>query len=94
MKSVCFIGHRNAEVDDVLCGKIENLLIDLIKNFGVERFLFGSKSDFDVACYNIVKNLQNKFKNIKIVGYPCTSECFYLTSVVQEKNKLASAVLK
>lgn len=66
-KVCCFIGHRkinkSSELKDNLLNKIE----DLIANNNVNRFLFGSKSQFDDYCYEIVTELKEKYPHIKRV---------------------------
>lgn len=66
-KVCCFIGHRKInktpELRDNLINKIENLII----NENVNAFFFGSKSQFDDYCYEIVSELKEKFTHIKRV---------------------------
>lgn len=92
-KSACFIGHRNAELPSELKIKLKELLVDLIEKENVVKFLFGSKSKFDTSCYYMVLELQEIHSNIKIVGYPCTSEYFCLKENVEEEIRRAKAVL-
>ena len=64
-KTCCFFGHRNidetAELKNKLCGIIENLIV----NEKVDTFLFGSKSQFDDLCHEIVTDLKEKYTHIK-----------------------------
>ena len=64
-KTCCFFGHRKidetAELKDKLFGIIENLII----NEKVDTFFFGSKSQFDGLCYEIVTALKEKHPHIK-----------------------------
>lgn len=77
MKTVCFIGHRNANLSNDEIDYLKSVLISLIKS-GAENFLFGSKSSFNNFCLSLVAELQKEFKHIKIVGYPCAHEIFCL----------------
>ena len=64
-KTCCFFGHRKidemAELKNKLCGMIENLIV----NEKVDTFLFGSKSQFDDLCHEIVTDLKEKYPHIK-----------------------------
>ena len=64
-KTCCFFGHRKIdeteELKNKLCGMIENLIV----NEKVDTFLFGSKSQFDDLCHEIVTDLKEKYPHIK-----------------------------
>ena len=64
-KTCCFFGHRKidetAELKNKLCGIIENLIV----SEKVDTFLFGSKSQFDDLCHEIVTDLKEKYPHIK-----------------------------
>lgn len=59
--SCCFIGHRKIErslkLEEKLYKEIEKLI-----NGGIHTFMFGSRSDFDSLCYEIVTDLKKKPK--------------------------------
>ena len=64
-KTACFFGHRKISATDglktVLYREIENLIVfDKITTF-----LFGSKSQFDDLCYQVVTILKNKHPDIQ-----------------------------
>ncbi len=61
---VCFIGHRKIENKLQISVKINDVLIKLIKK-GADRFLFGSKSEFNLICWESVTELKNQFPYIK-----------------------------
>ncbi len=67
MKSCCFIGHRKIEENEELIQKLYSIVEELIVEEKVETFLFGSKSQFDHLCYEIVKELKQKYNDIKRV---------------------------
>ncbi len=59
-KVCCFIGHRRIDKSVELTQRVRNLIQDLIENKGVQTFLFGSRSEFDDLCHEIVTELQKK----------------------------------
>lgn len=74
INSACFIGHRNIIITDILKNEIKNLIEYLITHHNVIYFLFGSKSEFNSLCHQIVAELKKKYKNIKQVFFTCKSE--------------------
>lgn len=65
MKTCCFIGHRNTEETPKLREKLEETILQLIKEQKVKTFLFGSRSGFDYLCLDIVTELKNDFPDVK-----------------------------
>ncbi len=63
----CFFGHRKIEITNTLIKKLYNTLEKHIVEKQVNTFLFGSKSQFDVLCYQIVSELKEKYNFIKRV---------------------------
>lgn len=61
----CFLGHRKIDVTDELANRLKEIIERLIIECGVETFLFGSKSEFDALCQNVVAELKIKYPNIK-----------------------------
>ena len=66
-KVCCFIGHRNVEKTAELREKLTNAIRQLITEKGVNKFLFGSKSNFDDFCQEVVKELREEYSHIKRV---------------------------
>lgn len=65
-KNVCsFFGHRKIDITNGLKEKLYTALKRLIIENNVDTFLFGSKSEFDDLCYQIVSNLKTEFPHIK-----------------------------
>jgi len=60
----CFIGHRKIERTKKLEDKVFKLVEDLITNKNVDIFLFGSRSEFNDLCYDVVCTLKEKHPNI------------------------------
>ena len=73
-KVCCFFGHRNVEESEKLKRKVKEVIEELIVQKNVTRFLFGSRSNFDLLCHLIVTELKEKYQNIKRIAYTCRSE--------------------
>ncbi|MBQ3235020.1 MAG: hypothetical protein IJA97_02555 [Clostridia bacterium] len=80
MSVCCIIGHREIALTQNLKDKVYSVIYDLIKS-GVEVFLFGSKSEFNELCYEIVTNLKGEFPNVKRIfvraEYPIIDDLYY-----------------
>ena len=63
-KTCCFIGHRKINETDRLKRDLKSAIIDLIENKGVCYFLFGSKSNFDNLCLEIVTGIKANYPHI------------------------------
>lgn len=61
----CFFGHRTINETDELRTKITDAIEKLITDENVDTFLFGSKSEFDSLCLELVTQLKEKHPNIK-----------------------------
>ena len=61
IKIVCFIGHRKIEITANLEQELTEYIEYLILNKNVKIFLFGSRSQFDNLCYDIVTKLKEKY---------------------------------
>lgn len=70
----CFIGHRKIENSATLIKTITDTIENLILSENVTCFLFGSRSEFDDICYNIVTNLKIKYPYILRIACPCKHE--------------------
>ena len=78
---VCsFFGHRDTRLTDYQCEKLKSVVEDLIVYHNVKIFLFGSRSNFDFICHNIVTNLKEKYPFIIRKCYTCMSETCILES--------------
>lgn len=73
---VCFIGHRNIEETEELRKRLLNFILDLINNKGVDTFLFGSKSQFNDLCLQVVSEIKENKTHIKRVYV--RAEYFYI----------------
>ncbi|MEE0945007.1 MAG: SLOG family protein, partial [Clostridia bacterium] len=64
-KSCCFFGHRKIDETEELKNNLYEIIENLIVNEKVDTFLFGSKSQFDDLCHEIVTDLKEKYSHIK-----------------------------
>ncbi len=74
----CFFGHRKIKETEELKSKLIEINEKLIVENSVDTFLFGSKSQFNSLCQEIVTELKEKYPHIKRVyvraEYPHISE--------------------
>lgn len=68
IRNVCFIGHRKINVTAKLTADLTALVRDLVAD-GVTIFNFGSHSQFDDLCHEIVSQQQKQFPQIRRVHY-------------------------
>lgn len=61
----CFFGHRKIAETDELNLRLYTAIEELIINKKVHTFLFGSKSQFNALCHEIVSNLKEKYPHTK-----------------------------
>ncbi len=61
---VAFIGHRKIEITEELKVRVEETVTTLMEK-GADTFLFGSKSQFDDLCYEIVTEIKKRYSNIR-----------------------------
>ncbi len=72
----CFIGHRTIADREQLKIRLIKTVSNLISN-GVDTFLFGSKSEFNSFCWDIVTDFQMQFPNIKRISYNAPHELVF-----------------
>ena len=76
----CFFGHRKIENEKELTDILTDIIEDLIINKKINTFLFGSKSQFDDLCYDIVTEIKKKYPHIKRIfvraEYPYIDESY------------------
>ena len=89
-KSCSFFGHRNIQKTEELKQKITEVIEDLIVNYNVLTFLFGSRNNFDKLCHLIVTELKEKYPNIERVTYTCSHETCILESERQKWERIYS----
>ena len=62
---VAFIGHRKIEESGGLRQKIADIITALIEKAKADTFQFGSKSEFNDLCYEVVSELREKYPHIR-----------------------------
>ena len=79
-KTCCFIGHRTINATEELKRKLTETIEKLITEEKVDIFLFGSKSEFNTLCLELVTALKEKYPDIKRVyiraEYPVIDETY------------------
>lgn len=74
----CFFGHRKIEVTVELVNRLKEIVEDLIVEEDVDTFLFGSKSQFDKLCLQVVTELKDRYPHIRRIyvraEFPCIDE--------------------
>jgi len=63
----CFIGHRAIFEDEQLKSQLCEIIEKLIVDENVDTFLFGSHSQFNTICIEIVTKIKEKYPHIKRV---------------------------
>ena len=66
-KTCCFFGHRKITGGELLKEKLRTVLEDLIAQKNINVFLFGSKSEFDNLCREVLGELKEKYPQIRRV---------------------------
>ena len=65
--TVAFIGHRKIAHEFAQQAALREIIRDFIVQENADTFLFGSRSEFDALCYNIVSELQKEYPHIRRV---------------------------
>ncbi len=81
---VCFIGHRKIENEEEIRQRLLNVVTDLIMQ-GADTFLFGSRSEFDSLCWQVVTELKKQYPNIKRISYNTPHECSFTSQEEREQ---------
>ncbi len=64
-KSCCFLGHRKIDITCEMRKKLYNTVEKMIVDYNIDTFFFGSKSEFNEFCYDVVSNFKIKYPHIK-----------------------------
>ena len=70
---VCFIGHRTVTDAEQIRIRLTRTIKELITN-GADTFLFGSRSQFDTLCWQVVTELKEQYPDIKRISYNAPHE--------------------
>ena len=82
-KTVCFFGHRTIADTKQVKTRLTTTVSKLISE-GADTFLFGSRSEFDSLCWEVVTELQTQHPNIKRVCYVTPHE----TAITSNEQRL------
>ena len=85
-KFCCFIGHRKIERTEELICLLKIFIEFLIVSENVAYFIFGSKSEFDELCCEIVDELKVKYPHIKKILFTCKGEGGFLENETKERE--------
>ena len=83
MKSCCVIGHREIERVENLIKDLKLVISQLIAEKGVRIFYFGSRSEFNKICYDVITQLKTEYTDIKRIYVRAE---YTLTNDVYEKH--------
>lgn len=91
---VCFIGHRTIEDAEQIRQRVIDTVATLIEK-GADTFLFGSRSDFDMICWEVVTNFQVNYPNVKRISYTAPHETSFTSKEERERfEQLAQRITK
>jgi len=65
--TVAFIGHRKIENTAELKEQLQKTIEEVMIREGADTFLFGSRSEFDKLCYEVVTKLKERYFHIRRV---------------------------
>lgn len=74
MITCSFFGHRDTPDTKEMREKVRKTVEYLIVENGVDTFLFGSRSTFDMLCHIVVTQLKQKYPYIIRAAYLCKHE--------------------
>ena len=63
-KTCCFIGHKTIEESEELKKRVYDIIENLIVNENVDTFYYGSKSNFNRLCKDLLCQLKEKYSHI------------------------------
>ena len=83
---VCFWGHRTITDKEQVRAKLLNVISALVEK-GADTFLFGSKSDFDFLCWEVVTKLKEQYPSLKRISYNAPHETSFTSKEEREHNE-------
>lgn len=89
-----FIGHRKVENSERVAAILKETIISLIEENGVNTFLFGSRSEFDDICHQVVSELRERYPHIKRIAYTCRSEWACMENEREEHERGFGELMK
>ena len=64
-RTCCFLGHRKINRSERMVSNLTDIIENLIVEEKIDTFLFGSKSEFNTLCLEVVAMLKKKYPYIK-----------------------------
>lgn len=89
---VCFIGHRTIANAEQVRAELFVTISALIEE-GADTFLFGSRSDFDFLCWEVVTKLKEQYPHIKRIGYSAPHETAFTSQEERESSERFFSVM-
>lgn len=89
----CFIGHRTVADKDKTAARLKAEIRNIIVEYNVRTFLFGSKSEFNDICHEAVTEIKDDYPDIKRILYACKSEAACLESERERTSRFFSKLL-
>lgn len=84
--TVCFIGHRTVTNPKQVRAELLDMIPTLIEN-GADTFLFGSRSDFDFLCWEVVTELKEQYPQLKRISYNAPHETTFTSKEERENSE-------
>ena len=72
---VAFIGHRKIKDPSALEKRLTDTVISLIERESADTFYFGSKSEFDDLCLEVVTSLMGRYPHVRRIYVRSMYEC-------------------
>lgn len=88
-----FIGHRTVEDSRQVASILKKSIITLIEKKGVNTFLFGSRSEFNDICHQVVTELRVQYPVLTRIAYTCRSEWACMESEREENERGFSKIM-
>ena len=89
----CFIGHRTVQNKPLTTARLYNELRVLMERYpSLRTFLFGSRSDFNDLCHQVVTVLRETYPDIKRIMYTCRSEAACMESDREATSAIFSQI--
>ncbi len=90
----CFIGHRKVKDKEAVTARVKAVIEELITEKGAQVFSFGSKSEFNDLCYEIVTGFKAVYPKVERVVYTCKSEAFVSEEERETLEKISQMITK
>ena len=84
--TICFIGHRTVNNAEQIKCKLFGILSKLIIG-GANTFLFGSRSEFDSLCWEVVTALKEQYPHVKRICYTAPHEIAFTSKEEREASE-------